>query len=110
MFVRGGTEIAAWENAFSPSGIGTVTLKEDEGKIAAEFTGSALKANQHVYSIMLADESGSPLPLYYTNNTSITTNPDGTIQSVTLTFDEGEDIFSINTVYVLVDTYPVYVR
>ncbi len=110
MFVRGGTEITNWENAVRPSEIGTVTVKEEDGKVTAEFADSSLKANEHVYSIMIADAFGNPLPLYYTNNTSIEINADGTIKTVTLTFDEGEDISGMDKIYVLVDTYPVYVR
>ncbi|MAT43948.1 MAG: hypothetical protein CL609_16555 [Anaerolineaceae bacterium] len=109
MFVRGGTEITAWDNVSSPIGIGTVLLNEENDKVTAEFVNSSLLASEHVYSIMLADETGTPLPLYYTNNTSIEVNSDGTIKSVSLTFDPDEDISSMRTIYVLVDTYPVYV-
>jgi hypothetical protein len=110
MFVRGGTEITAWDNVPSPNGIGTVLLKEENDKVTAEFVDSSLLASEHVYSIMLADESGTPLPLYYTNNTSIENNSDGTIKSVSLTIDPEEDISSMNTIYVLVDTYPVFIH
>jgi outer membrane protein assembly factor BamB len=110
MFVRGGTNVTAWDNAIRPDGIGEVTITQNENKITAEFSGSTLRADEHVYSIMLADENGNPLPLYYTNNTSIEENIDGTIKSVTLTFDKGEDITVAKTIYVLADTYPVFVR
>jgi hypothetical protein len=87
-----------------------VLLKEENDKVTAEFVDSSLLASEHVYSIMLADESGTPLPLYYTNNTSIENNSDGTIKSVSLTIDPEEDISSMNTIYVLVDTYPVFIH
>ena len=110
MFVRGGTEIASRDNATQPDGIGSISIAQDETRVTADFSGSTLMADEHVYSIMAVDASGNPLPLYYTNNTSITSNPDGTIQSVTLTFDPDEDISTLETVYVLADTYPVFVK
>ena len=36
-------------------------------------------------------------------------NDDGTVQSVSVSFDKGEDVSSAARAYVLVDTYPVYV-
>ena len=110
MFVRGGTKITSWPKAVRPDGIGTITTALNDTRVNAEFSGSSLKANEHVYSIMLTDKNGNPLPLYYTKNTSVAANPDGTIKSVTLTFDKGEDVSAVKTVYVLVDTYPVFVH
>ena len=110
MFVRGGTKITSWPNASRPENTGTVTTVLDDTKVTAEFSGSSLKANEHVYSIMLTDKNGNPLPLYYTKNTSVEAYSDGTIKSVTLTFDKGEDVSAVKTVYVLVDTYPVFVH
>jgi hypothetical protein len=76
--------------------------------VTATFSGTTLKVNAHVYSIMLEDEEGNPLPLYYTKNTSITSNADGLIQSITLKFDKSENISDLARIVVLVDTYPVY--
>ena len=110
MFVRGGTNITQWDNAKSPEGIGNVSINSDENKVTATFSDSTLKADEHVYSIMLSDQAGNPLPLYYTNNTKVVANADGTIKSITYTFDKGEDASTAKMVYVLVDTYPVFVR
>ncbi len=110
MFVRGGTNISQWENTTEPAGVGTVSITIDENKVTASFDGTSLKADEHVYSLMLTDENGNPLPLYYTNNTKIETNSDGTINSITYTFDKEEDASAVKTTYVLVDTYPVFVK
>ena len=109
MFVRGGTKLTQWPDAVQPEGIGSVQMSATEGAITAEFSGSSLMADEHVYSIMAIDVDGNPLPLYYTKNTSITQNADGTIQSVVLAIGEDEDISKAAEYYVLVDTYPVFV-
>lgn len=109
MFVRGGTRLTQWPNAVLPEGVGSVQTSVTGGAITAEFSGSSLMADEHVYSIMAVDGDGNPLPLYYTKNTSITQNADGTIKSVGLVIGEDEDVSKAATYYVLVDTYPVFV-
>ncbi len=71
MFVRGGTEIRALDNAAAPEGVGKIALKEEAGKITAIFDGSSLSVDEQVYSIMLADAIGDPLTFYYTFNTLV---------------------------------------
>ena len=109
MYVRGATRLTFWPDASAPSGVGTVSTTLASDKATAVFSGSSLLAADHVYSLMLTDKDGNPLPLYYTKNTSVTANADGTIQSITLTFDKGETISTAANIYVLVDTYPVFV-
>jgi outer membrane protein assembly factor BamB len=109
MFVRGATKLSFWPVASAPDGVGMVTTVMDGTKVTAEFSGSPLKADEHVYSIMLTDANGNPLPLYYTKNTSVEANADGTIKSITYTVGDGEDVSSAANIYVLVDTYPIYV-
>ena len=109
MFVRGGTRLLQWPDQVKPEGEGSISLAADNEKITAEFKGSTLRADEHVFSIMAVDEQGNPLPLYYTKNTSITTNADGTIRAVQLAIGEDEDITTAAKFYVLVDTYPVFV-
>lgn len=109
MYVRGATKLTFWPDASAPSGIGSVTTSLETDKVTAVFSGSSLKAADHVYSLMLTDKMGNPLPLYYTKNTSVQTNADGTIKSVMLTFDKGEALSAAANIYVLVDTYPVFV-
>ena len=106
MFVRGGTEIIRWQDAAIPEGSGDITLKTLSTGISAVFSDTRLMADAHVYSILLADKNGA-IPLYYTKNTFVTANPDGTIHSIDLVFDKGEKLSGNYTVYILVDTYPV---
>ena len=108
MFVRGGTGIKSWENAAAPENAGNITVDLNEERVTAQITDGNLKADEHVYSIMLADQDGNPLPLYYTKNTSVTSA--GATISVTLNFGEDEEIPQDAKVYVLVDTYPIYVK
>ena len=108
MFVRGGTGIKSWENATAPENSGDVTVEINEDRVVANISGGNLKADEHVYSIMLTDQDGNPLPLYYTKNTSVTS--DGATISVTLTFGKDEEIPPDARVYVMVDTYPIYVK
>ena len=110
MFVRGATRVSSWPDGVAPSGVGNVKVTNDGKAITAEFSDTSLKADEHVFSILLTDDQGNPLPLYYTQNTSTEANADGTIRSVTYTVGEGEDIASAANIYVLMDTYPVYVE
>jgi hypothetical protein len=101
--------LTEWPDASAPTGVGSVTTSLAADKVTAVFSGSSLKADEHVYSILLTDKDGNPLPLYYTKNTTVQANADGTIRSVTLTFDKGEAVSTAANIYVLVDTYPVFV-
>ena len=77
-------------------------------QVIAQITGGDLKADEHVFSILLTDQSGNPLPLYYTKNTSVTS--DSRSITVTLTFGKDEVIPPDAKVYILVDTYPIDVK
>ena len=109
MFVRGGTTLTQWPNAIQPEGIGMVKTTVTEDKVSVEFFDTSLKAGEHVYSILVVDDQGNPLPLYYTKNTSITQNSDGTIRLVELAIGEDENISTAAKYNILVDTYPVFV-
>jgi len=109
MFARGACNIASWDKATMPDGVGSVAVQLGKDAVTATFTGSSIRADEHVIGILLADKDGDPLSLYYTKNTSVVANDDGTVQSVTVSFDKGEDVSSAARAYVLVDTYPVYV-
>jgi outer membrane protein assembly factor BamB len=108
MFVRGGAAIRSWENAAAPKDAGAVAVEKSAAGVVAEITGGSLKADEHVFSIMLAAADGSPLPLYYTKNTTVTS--DGSRITISLTFDKDEIIPEDVKIYVLVDTWPVYVK
>jgi hypothetical protein len=107
MFVRGGVKLSQRADATMPEGVGTVTLAQDETSITAAFAQTSLRVDEHVFSVLVTDAGNHPLPLYYTKNTAIKANADGTIESVTLTLDKGESIPVGARVYVMVDTYPV---
>ena len=108
MFVRGGAGIRFWENASAPENAEDITVEMNAERVVAEIAGGGLKADEHVFSIMLTDKDGNPLPLYYTKNTSVTS--DGATITVTLNFGEDEVIPPDTKIYVLVDTWPIYVK
>ena len=108
MFVRAGTRVTQWADAQAPQGTGSVEVTIGEDVIVADFSDTTLMADEHVYSLAALDELGNPLPLYYTKHTSIEENADGTIKSISLTLGEDEDVSTLKTVVVLVDTYPIY--
>ena len=108
MFVRGGKGIKFRDKAAAPENPGKVTVDMNAEQVIAQITGGDLKADEHVFSILLTDQSGNPLPLYYTKNTSVTSDS-GSI-TVTLTFGKDEVIPPDAKVYVLVDTYPIDVK
>jgi outer membrane protein assembly factor BamB len=108
MFVRAGSGIQFWENAAAPENHGDVTVDLIEERVVAKISGGALKADEHVYSIMLTDQDSNPLPLYYTKNTTVSS--EGGIITVTLNFGKDEEIPPEAKVYVLVDTHPIYVK
>ncbi|MCE5190014.1 MAG: PQQ-binding-like beta-propeller repeat protein [Eubacteriales bacterium] len=110
MFARGACNISARENTTMPDGVGTVEVKLGKDAVTAMFTGSAIRADEHVVSILPTDKDGLPLSLYYTKNTAVEANDDGTVRSVTVSFDKGEDVSAAARAYVLVDTYPVFVE
>ena len=92
-----------------PEGVGSVAVKLGKDAVTASFTGSTIRANEHVVSILLTDKDGTPLSLYYTKNTLVEANDDGTLHAVTVSFDKGENVSTAARAYVLVDTYPVFI-
>lgn len=111
MFVRGGVRLTQRADAEKPVGVDAadvfVTREKDE--VYAGFNAGSILASEHVFSLLLTDKSGHPLPLYYTKNTSVFPNEDGTIGGILLKLDKGETIPEGARVYVMVDTYPLYV-
>ena len=58
MFVRGATKITSWPDAVAPSGVGNVKVTNDGKAITAEFSDTSLKADEHVFSLLLTDAQG----------------------------------------------------
>ena len=108
MFVRGGVKLTRRADAAMPEGAGALSIERGKDGVTASFAQASLRADEHVYSILLTDASGHPLPLYYTKNTSVTANADGTISAIRLVLDKGESIPEGARAYVMVDTYPVF--
>lgn len=111
MFVRGGVRLTRRANEAPPQDVAqeAIDLIKADDYLFAQFLNTPLRADAHVYSILVTDADGHPLPLYYTKNTIVKAHDDGTIDSVTLRLDKGESIPTDARVYVLVDTYPVLV-
>lgn len=110
MFVRGGVKLTRRADAQMPSNLGTgdIDVSHDASGVSIGLNIASLRANEHVYSILVTDKSGNPLPLYYTKNTIVNANEDGTVGAVTLRLDKGERIPNDAKVYLMVDTYPVF--
>jgi hypothetical protein len=110
MFVRGGVRLTQREDAAMPVTLsdGNVDVSRDAGGIAVGLNIGTLRADEHVYSILLTDAAGHPLPLYYTKNTIVTANDDGTVGSILLKLDKGETIPAGTRLYLMVDTYPLF--
>jgi outer membrane protein assembly factor BamB len=109
MLVSGGFFVNKFEDGLAdiPTGIGTTEFTQFTSRVQVNLEGSNLKLGDHVYSLLLVDSNGNPLPLYYSANTHIFSEADGTITRVSLDFDKNENIQGEIKVYFMVDTYPV---
>jgi outer membrane protein assembly factor BamB len=94
--------------AAAPSGVGTVALAYDSGKVTATYTGSSIKKSEHVLAILLVDATtGAPLSLDYGLKTTRTAGADGAVQTVTLDVTGAKAATGKLRAYAMVDTYPV---
>jgi outer membrane protein assembly factor BamB len=112
MFVRGGVKLTRRADASKPDGIEAWDLfvLQEKEEIYVGFNSGAIRADEHVFSILVTDKNGNPLPLYYTKNTIVNANEDGTIGSIQLKLDKGEKVPADARVYVMVDTYPIFIQ
>jgi hypothetical protein len=67
---------------------------------------SSLRRDEHLYSLLVLDSGGMPLPLYYAKNTAPLFDGRGVLQSVSLKLDRGEALRGEVTVLLMVDTWP----
>jgi hypothetical protein len=108
MTVAGGLNLGVWKVLDGASGQGFASARfvasPHEAKVA--LTGTALRADAHVYSLLLTDERDHPLPLYYTRNTRIDADARGLVTGVTLLFDDRETVRGRVTARFMIDTYP----
>ena len=109
MLVSGGIIVNKFEDGIAdiPMGVGTVDFSYNSEGVQVNLEGSNLKSGEHVYSLLLVDEEGNPLPLYYSANTHVLSNEDGTIMGVSLDFDKNEVVQGNIKVYLMIDTYPI---
>lgn len=107
MAVFGGLNMRLHGNGIAamPKDVGKVTFEAGTTFIKATFKNTSLKKSQHVYSIMVTDAVGNPMPLYYTKRTKVKA-ADDIVQEVSIEFDKGQVNGNV-TAYCIVDTYPV---
>jgi outer membrane protein assembly factor BamB len=107
MLASGGFDVHAFEDGLAdvPIGVGTPEFSLYSYGVEVTLDGSTLKEGDHVYSILLVDEAGNPLSLYYSANTHASYDLDGILTSVSLDF--GQQVLGNIKAYFLVDTYPV---
>lgn len=108
MTVYGGLNLQKWGKGYAtkPEGLGEIKFSINDTTAYAELTGSKLKKDDHVYSLVLVDEtSGSALPLYYTKNTTVEADSNNQITKISVSYNKGEVKGTIKA-YVMIDTYP----
>ncbi len=108
MAVFGGLEVDLQSHAaVAPSGVGSVRFTRDARSARAIVTGSRLRADGHVFSLLLVDaRTGEAVPLYYTQHTRVETDASGAVSSVTVEFGDEVEIPEEIRAYYLVDTHP----
>ncbi|NHJ85809.1 MAG: PQQ-like beta-propeller repeat protein [Asgard group archaeon] len=108
MLVSGGILVNKFEDGLAdiPTGIGIPDFTYSSTNVQVILEGSSLKYGEHVYSLLLVDAQGNPLPLYYSANTKINYDEYNTITGVSLTFKD-ELVKGDIKVYFMVDTYPI---
>ncbi len=102
----GGMNLQSYPAATRPDGVGDIAITRDKKSVTAAFSSTTLLSAAHVYSVLLVAEDGTPLPLYYTRNTTVTATPDGLLESIVITSDSA--LPDTVTAYVLADNYPIH--
>ena len=100
----GGMTIKRWGELSSPEELGEVHIEAIDRGVRATIKKSRLLVQDHVYSLLLTDSAGHPLPLYYTRNTQVRAAEDGTLEEIILRFDPDEQVQGEITVRLMVDT------
>lgn len=87
-----------------PPPAGSVTFASSSSAITATVTGSMVKPSEHLVGVLAVDAStGQPVSLQYGTDTTRTTNPDGTLASVSVP-TMGATLPAQMRVYLMVDT------
>ena len=88
-----------------PSGLGTITFGYTGGIVTATLTGSSVKADEHVYVVLLVDHAtGKPLRRDYRDRTFVATDDQGNVNEVAIAV--GDTPPASLRAYLMVDTYP----
>jgi hypothetical protein len=108
MTVAGGLNLGVWKVLDGAAGQGFESARfgSSARKANVRLNGTALRADAHVYSLLLTDENDRPLPLYYTRNTRVEVDSRGLVTGVTLVFDDREKVEGKITARFMIDTYP----
>lgn len=92
--------------SFGAADVGAVTFAAGSDFATATFTGARLAKGAHVYSLLLRDAaSGLPLPLPYTQKTSVDFDAGGRLSALRLDFPKGSAKGRIDVLF-LVDEFP----
>ncbi|MDR1894039.1 MAG: PQQ-binding-like beta-propeller repeat protein [Spirochaetales bacterium] len=75
---------------------GTITLRPE----------SSLRRGEALYSLLVLDDRGLPLPLYYAKNTQADFDAQGVLESLSLKLEREEKVRGEVEVLLMVDTYP----
>ncbi len=87
MPVFGGLDLQLFGTSTPPHGVmpETVGFSVDGSRVRADLSSANLSADAHVLSLVLTDpESGRALPLYYSNDTTVTSDERGKITEVAI--------------------------
>jgi len=108
MTVAGGLNLDVWKvlDGTARQGFQSARFASSARQAKISLQGSALRADAHVYSLLLSDENDRPLPLYYTRNTRVEVDARGLVTGVTLVFDDQEKVQGTITARFMIDTYP----
>jgi len=114
VYAVGSLELAELEPAGPPEDAGTVQIRFEEASIAADISGSGLKAGGHVYGLLVTSpEEGRMVALpYAAAGTAVGADENGMVTSVTLNLGKKNTLEKGKAydVYFIVDTYPVDVQ
>jgi len=108
MTVAGGLNLSVWKvlDGTAREGFESARFAASARQAKVSLQGSALRADAHVYSLLLTDENNHPLPLSYTRNTRVDVDAKGRVTGVTLVFDDQEHVEGKITARFMIDTYP----
>ena len=106
MYTSGSVAIRHWGLATPPANAGSGQAGIEGDSVVMRLSDSGLKRGEHVYSLLVADENGMPLPLYYSANTTVEYDETGAVTSVSVKLEKGDSLPARVQVFLMTDTYP----